>query len=192
MIAFTELLQKRRSIRDYEPKAVSLEIINEILKEATLAPSASNNQPCRFIVINCKETIKRLSDESKANLLQDFTQKKTSLSTEYVDRLKNEKFNVFYNAPCVIYIVGSNAVHSLDIDCALTASYIMFGAAQRGLGTCWVGLGAHIRDPKLRAEMAIPENCRIVAPLIIGYPKIIPPPSERNAPKILRVISQAG
>jgi nitroreductase len=191
MIAFTELLQKRRSIRDFEPTDVPLEIINEILKEATLAPSASNNQPCRFIVINCKETIKRLSDESKANLLQDFAQKKTSLSTEYVDRLKNEKFNVFYNSPCVIYIVGSNAVHSLDIDCALAASYIMFGAAQRGLGTCWVGLGANIRDPKLRAEMGIPENCRIVAPLIIGYPKTIPAPSERNAPKVLRVISQA-
>ena len=186
-----ELLQKRRSIRDYESKDVPMETINEILQEATLAPSASNNQPCRFVVINCKETIKRLSDESKANLLNDFAQKKTSLSSEYVDLLKNEKFNVFYNAPCVIYIVGSNAVHSLDIDCALTASYVMLGAAARGLGTCWIGLGAHIRDPKLKAEMAIPENCRIVAPLIIGYPKAIPAPSERHAPNILRVISQA-
>jgi nitroreductase len=191
-MVFAELLQKRRSIRDYEPKDVPVEIINEILKEATLAPSASNNQPCRFIVINCKETIKRLSAESKTNLLQDSAQKKTSLSPDYVDLLKNEKFNVFYNAPCVIYIIGSNAVQSLDIDCALAASYIMFCAARRGLGTCWVGLGAHIREPKLRAEMGIPDNCRIVAPIIIGYPKTIPAPSERNAPKILRVISQAG
>ena len=114
MITFSELLQKRRSIRDYESKEVPLEIVNEILKEATLAPSASNNQPCRFVIVNCKETINRLSDESKANLLQDFSQKKTSLSPEYVDLLKNDKFNVFYNAPCVIYIVGSKAVHSLQ------------------------------------------------------------------------------
>ncbi|OGP68208.1 MAG: hypothetical protein A2W27_07910 [Deltaproteobacteria bacterium RBG_16_44_11] len=191
MITFSELLQKRRSIRDYESKDVPLEIVNEILKEATLAPSASNNQPCRFVIVNCKETINRLSDESKANLLQDFSQKKTSLSPEYVDLLKNEKFNVFYNAPCVIYIVGSSVVYSLDIDCALTASYIMLSAAQRGLGTCWIGLGAYIRDPKIKAEMGIPDSCRIVAPIIIGYPKAIPPPSERNAPKILRVISQA-
>jgi len=186
-MTFAELLQKRRSVRDYEQKAVGIDTINEILQ----APSASNNQPCRFVVINCRETIKRLSDESKANLLKDFAQKKASLSPEYVELLKNENFNVFYNAPCVIYIVGSKTVHSLEIDCALMASYIMFAATARGLGTCWIGLGAHIRDPKLRAEMGMDENLRIVAPLIIGYPKENPAPSARNAPKILRVISQA-
>lgn len=190
-MTFRELLQKRRSVRDYEQKVVAIDIINEILQEATLAPSASNNQPCRFVVINCRETIKRLSDESKANLLKDFEQKKASLSPEYVELLKNDKFNVFYNAPCVIYIVGSQAVHSLEIDCALTASYIMFAAASRGLGTCWIGLGAYLRDPKLKAELGIPEGCRIVAPLIIGYPKEIPAPSPRNAPNVLKVISQA-
>ncbi|HPD56490.1 MAG TPA: nitroreductase family protein [Smithellaceae bacterium] len=190
-MTFRELLQKRRSVRDYEQKVVAIDIINEILQEATLAPSASNNQPCRFVVINCRETIKRLSDESKANLLKDFEQKKASLSPEYVELLKNDKFNVFYNAPCLIYIVGSQAVHSLEIDCALMASYIMFAAASRGLGTCWIGLGAYLRDPKLKAELGIPEGCRIVAPLIIGYPKEIPAPSPRNAPNVLRVISQA-
>lgn len=188
---FAQLLKDRRSIRDYESKEVPVDIINEILQEATLAPSASNNQPCRFAVVNCRETIKRLSAESKANLLKDYEQKKTSMSPEYVELLKNEKFNVFYNAPCVIYIVGSKAVHSLDIDCALTASYIMFAAAARGLGTCWIGLGAHIRDPKLKAELGMDENLRIVAPLILGYPKEFPASSARNAPKILRVISQA-
>lgn len=187
---FTQLLKDRRSIRDYKPKELPMDIVNEILQEATLAPSASNNQPCRFVVINCRETIKRLSDESKANLLKDFEQKKASLSPEYVELLKNDKFNVFYNAPCVIYIAGSRAVHSLDIDCALAVSYIMFAAAARGLGTCWIGLGAHIRDPKLKAELGMDENLRIVAPLIIGYPKEIPAASPRNAPKILRVISQ--
>ncbi|MBN1474275.1 MAG: nitroreductase family protein [Syntrophaceae bacterium] len=189
-MTYSEFLKKRRSVRDYEQKAVGIDVINEILNEATLAPSASNNQPCRFVVINCRETIKRLSDESKANLLKDFEQKKASLSPEYIELLKNDKFNVFYNAPCVIYIVGSKAVHSLEIDCALAASYIMFAAAARGLGTCWIGLGAHIRDPKLKAELGMDENLRIIAPLIIGYPKEIPAASPRNAPKILRVISQ--
>ncbi|HDQ03941.1 MAG TPA: nitroreductase family protein [Deltaproteobacteria bacterium] len=188
---FAQLLKDRRSIRDYEPKEVTMDIINEILQEATLAPSASNNQPCRFAVINCRETIKKLSDESKANLLRDFEQKKTNLTPEYADILRNEKFNVFYNAPCLIYVAGPKVVHSLDIDCALAASYIMFAAVARGLGTCWIGLGAHIRDSKLRASMGIDENMRIVVPIIIGYPKEIPAPSARNAPKVLRVISQA-
>jgi nitroreductase len=67
----------------------------------------------------------------------------------------------------------------------------MFSAADKGLGTCWVALGANIRDPKLRAELGIPENCRIVAPIILGYPKALPAASERHEPEILRVIVEA-
>ncbi|HPH55492.1 MAG TPA: hypothetical protein PLL41_06430, partial [Smithella sp.] len=65
----------------------------------------------------------------------------------------------------------------------------MFSAVERGLGTCWVNLGSNIRDPQSRALLAIPDGCRIVAPIILGYPKTIPPVSERHAPEILRVIS---
>ena len=189
MMTFTELLKNRRSIRDFQDKEVPLNIVEEILRESTLAPSASNNQPCRFSIVNCKNTMKALSDESKANLLDDFAKHKTSLDASYVNVLKEKNFNVFYNAPCVIYISGSTYVGSLDWDVALTASYIMFSAASRGLGTCWIHLGSYIRDPKTKGLLGIPDGCRIVAPIIIGYPKEIPAASERHAPEILRVIS---
>jgi len=166
-----------------------MNLIEEILQESTLAPSASNNQPCRFSIVHCRKTIKALSDESKANLLEDYAGNKTSLLPQYIDMLKDENFNVFYNAPCVIFIIGSKSVKSLDVDCALAASYIMFSAVEHGLGTCWVNLGSNIRDPQSRALLAIPDGCRIVAPIILGYPKAIPPVSERHAPQILRVIS---
>ncbi|PKN89034.1 MAG: hypothetical protein CVU51_02320, partial [Deltaproteobacteria bacterium HGW-Deltaproteobacteria-1] len=117
--------------------------------------------------------------------------KKISLKTDYVSLLQNENFNVFYNAPCLIYITGAKSVGSLDVDVALAASYIMFSAASRGMGTCWVALGANIRDPQLRAELGLPDNYRIVAPIILGYPKAIPAPSERHAPEIIRVITEA-
>lgn len=189
MMTFTDLLKNRRSIRDFQDKNVPMGIIEEILRESTLAPSASNNQPCRFSIVHCKNTIKALSDESKANLLDDHAKNKITLLPQYIDFLKDENFNVFYNAPCVIFIIGSKSVRSLDVDCALAASYIMFSAIERGLGTCWINLGSNIRDPQSRALLAIPDGCRIVAPIILGYPKTIPPASERHAPQILRVIS---
>ncbi len=191
MMTFSELLQKRRAIREFEDKEVSLKIVEEILQESTLAPSASNNQPCRFVMVQCRKTIKALSDESKANLLRDNSENKIKLNPNYIGLLQDDNFNVFYNAPCLIYIVGAKSVGSLDVDCALAASYIMFSAADRGLGTCWVALGANIRDPQLRAELGIPDNYRIIAPIILGYPKAIPAPSERHAPEILRVITEA-
>jgi nitroreductase len=189
MTTFSKLLQNRRAIRDFQAKDVPLEIVKEIIQESCLAPSASNGQPCQFIIINNKQTMKKLSDESKKNLLQDFAENKALLTSNYEASLKNESFNVFYNAPCLIYVVGSNAVRSLDVDCALAVSYIMFSAAQRGLGTCWIGLGLYIRDQKTKAELGIPDGCRIVAPVIIGYPKAIPAPSERNAPNILKIVN---
>ena len=188
MMTFTELLKNRRSIRDFQDKEVPPDVIKEILRESTLAPSASNGQPCRFIVIKNKELMKKLSDESKANLLDDFAKDKTSLNPSYADMLKDKNFNVFYNAPCLIYIVGSNAVYSLELDCALAASYIMFSAVSRGLGSCWIGLGSYIRDPKTKALLGIPDGCRIVAPIIIGYPKEIPAASERHAPEIIKMV----
>ena len=191
MVTFSELLQKRRAIRDFEAKEIPAKMIDEILQESTLAPSASNNQPCHFVVVHCRKTIKALSDESKANLLSDNAEKKIKLNPDYIAFLQNEQFNVFYNAPCVIYVVGAKSVGSLDVDGALAASYIMFSAAARGLGSCWVALGANIRDAKLKAELGIPDNYRIVAPIILGYPKAIPAPSERHAPEILRVITEA-
>ncbi len=191
MMNYEELLQKRRAIRDFEDRPVSQALVEDILRESTLAPSASNNQPCQFVVVHCRKTLKMLSDESKANLLSDNAEGKIRLNPDYVTFLQNEGFNVFYNAPCLIYIVGSKKVGSLDVDAALAASYLMFGAASRGLGTCWVALGANIRNPKLLAQLGIPENSRIVAPIILGYPKAIPAPSERHLPDILRIITEA-
>ncbi|MDD4357418.1 MAG: nitroreductase family protein [Smithellaceae bacterium] len=191
MMKFSELLQKRRAIRDFEDKEVPMKVVEEILKESTLAPSASNNQPCRFVVVQCRKAMRNLSDESKTNLLRDHNNGTINLKTEYVSMLQDENFNVFYNAPCLIYITGAKSVGSLDVDAALAASYIMFSAASRGMGTCWVALGANIRDPQLRAELGLGDNYRIVAPIILGYPKAIPAPSERHAPEILRVITEA-
>ncbi len=188
---FSELLQKRRAVRDYEDRAVPLKVVEELLQDATLAPSASNNQPCRFSVVQCRKTIRALSDESRANLIRDNEEKKIQLSPEYISYLKNEQTNVFYNAPCLIYIAGARQVRTLEVDCALAASYIMFAATDRGLATCWVAMGANLRDPQLRAQLGFDENHRIVAPLIVGYPAAVPAASARRAPQIMRVITEA-
>ena len=189
MMAFNDLLRNRRSIRDFEQKDVPLKIIRNIVEDSCLAPSASNAQPCNFIVIKNGEMIKKLSDECKKNLLNDFAKSPSALSERYEAVLKDEKFNIFYNASCVIYVAGSNDVQTLDVDCALAVSYLMFSAAQRGLGTCWIGFGVNVRDPEIKAEIGLPDNYRIVAPLVIGYPKAIPPPVERNEPRVLKIIN---
>lgn len=59
---FADVIRERRSVRQYDPSVrLSHEEIKELLKEATLAPSSSNLQPWRFLVIE--------SEELKAKLL---------------------------------------------------------------------------------------------------------------------------
>jgi len=65
----------------------------------------------------------------------------------------------------------------------------MFSAAALGLGTCWVDLGLEIRDPEILAGIGLPYDCKIVAPIILGYPKSIPASPTRNEPQILKIIT---
>jgi nitroreductase len=185
---FKTLLANRRAIRDFQDREVPLSVVEEIIRDTSLAPSASNRQPCRFIIIRNRERIKKLSDESKRNLLDDLARNPDLPLKQYEATLRDEKFNVFYNAPCLIYVIGPRDLYSLEVDCGLTAAYFMFSAASRGLGTCWIGLGAHIRDRVTLGEIGVPDDCRIVAPIIIGYPASIPPASERRVPEIVKVI----
>ena len=185
---FETILKNRRSIRDFQNREMPLSILEEILRETCLAPTASNGQPCRFIIVRERDTLQRLSDESKKNLLSDLEKNPNSPLKIYESYLRDPQANLFYNAPCLVLFVGPRALHSLEVDSALTVAYFMFSATARGLGTCWIGLGAHIRDREMLADIGLPADCRIVAPIVVGYPAAIPAASERHSPDILKVI----
>jgi nitroreductase len=154
-----------------------------------MAPSSANGQPWRFIIVNNKDVIKRLSDDSKKNLVTHIEQKPDSPLKKYEANLRNPGFNVFYNAPCLVFIAGPKQVQSLYADCSLAACYFMFSASARNLGTCWIGLGTNIQDPALLKLIGMPDDHKIVAPLILGYPKVIPSAPERTEPQILKIVS---
>jgi nitroreductase len=185
---FETLLKNRRSIRDFQNKEVPLPVIREIIQDTCLAPTASNGQPCRFIIIQNRECIKKISDESKKSLLDDLGRDPNSPIKQYEAALRDGQFNVFYNAPCLVLFAGPKKSQSLKVDCGLTAAYFMFSATSRGLGTCWIGLGTYVRDKNILDEIGVPADCQIIAPIIVGYPTTIPLASERHSPDILKVI----
>lgn len=189
MAEFFQLLKKRRSVRDFEAREVPLELIMQIIRDSCLAPSSGNGQPWKFIIVNDKACIRKLSDESKGNLLSHLERDPDSPSKKYEAALGDQAFNVFYNAPCLVFIVGPKEIGTLQVDCTLAACYFMFSASARGLGTCWIGWGKHILDPELLKLIGMPGDCEIVAPIIVGYPKSIPNPPERMEPQILKIVS---
>lgn len=58
---FFDVIRERRSVRSYDPEIkISREELTEILRQATLAPSAANLQPWRFLVIDSPELKQKL------------------------------------------------------------------------------------------------------------------------------------
>lgn len=189
MMTFKELLIYRRSVRNYLDKPVSLELLEEMIYESTFAPNAGNEQPWKFIVVQNREMMRRISDESKKNILDRIAKNPHDYAKKYVGMLQNQTFNVFYNASCLVMILGDSGLKNLFVDSALAAGYFMMAAASRGLGSCWVNLGTEIHDPVLMEQLGIPVDCTIVAPIILGYPKKIPSPPKRREPEILKIIA---
>ena len=189
MYQYADLLKNRRAIRDFTDEKVNLDVIHEILKEVCMAPSAMNRQPWSFIIILDKALMKKISDESKQNLLLKVQADPNSPYQKYQNRFTDPKFNAFYNAPCLVLMVSNHTSENTYYDLGLAAAYFMFAATARNLGTCWISWGSHIKDSALRSEIGLPADYDKIVPLIIGHPKQIPPMSVRNKPVILKTIS---
>lgn len=188
MPTFDELLKIRRSVRDFEDRSVPLDLVKTLITESTWAPNASNEQIWRFVIVSNKEYMRRISDESKKNILATIEVDPQSPIARYDAVLRNASFNVFYNAPCLVIVSGPKDRPNMQVDCALAAGYFMLAAAARGLGTCWINLGSYIEDAGMCAELGLDAGTKVVAPIILGYPKQIPEMPKRNPPRILAVI----
>ena len=185
---FSDLLVNRRSIRNYQDKPIPLEVIQEIINDSIKAPNAGNMQLWRFVIVNDKEWMKKISDSCKQSILKDIQENSNSGFKVYEKQMNNPDFNVFYNAPALVYVVGSAKAATLSIDTGCLAAYFMLSATTRGLGTVFVAQGAELKDPDMRAELGIPENYKIYAPIALGYPVSIPEMVARKEPKILKTL----
>ncbi len=186
---FAALLKNRRSVRRYKENSVPIEVVEKIIRESTLAPNAGNEQPWKFIIVNNRAMMKKISDEGKKIILARIAAHPDDYAQKYQGMLQKKSFNVFYNAPCLVLILGLSDLKNLYVDCALAASYFMMAATSRGLGTCWVNFGTEIHDPVLISQLGIPDNCTIVAPIALGYPDTIPAAPKRRDPEIVKIIS---
>ena len=66
------LVMERRSIRKYLDKSIDMEILKRLVQAGMQAPSACNQQPWEFIIINDKNILDTLSEMSNgAWMLKD-------------------------------------------------------------------------------------------------------------------------
>lgn len=173
-------IYSRRSVRDYLPDEVKDDIIRELIRAGTYAPSAANKQPWRFAVIKNRDLINKLSDKAKELWIkQDIKSSRPEL-IGLVNMVSRPSFNIFFNAPLLVMIFSHPDAFSPQIDCALAAGNMMLAARSLGIGSCWIGLGAPLGQVQaIMDDLGVPSGCRLEGCLIFGYPVKL----DQKAPK---------
>jgi nitroreductase len=72
---FRDLVRKRRSVRDFAPEPVPLDVVDAAIEAAASAPSGANRQPWRFVVVQDPKT-KRLIREGAEEEEREFYERK--------------------------------------------------------------------------------------------------------------------
>jgi nitroreductase len=63
--AFYEDVRRRRTVRDFSPRAVPREVVEDCLRAAGTAPSGANLQPWHFVVVSDPGTKKRIREAAE-------------------------------------------------------------------------------------------------------------------------------
>lgn len=162
-------IRNRRSTRGFLPEQLKDIDMQEIIDAGVYAPSANNQQPWHFTVLQNKDIIDRLSAA--------FKEVAGKSDNEYIRRFAdNEKFHVFYNAPTVVLVYGDQNNKSASVDCAAAVENMLIAAESLEVGSCWIGLIALVLNSEAGVafikELGIPEGFRHMHAISFGYKKI--------------------
>jgi len=99
---------------------------------------------------------------------------------ESVKHYGEMKDPVYYEAPCVVFVIGKGA-----IDCALVTENMMLAAHSLGLGSCYLYFGAQVLDnPEIVETLELKENEKIFGPIILGYADDFPDAPTKKPPVV--------
>lgn len=177
---FQKVIEKRRSVRSYDPdRAVSKETIKALVEAAQLAPSWKNSQTARYHCVLDPSVL----DEFRANCLPEFNAKNAENAPALVVTTFVKDKSGFLKAgePNNEFGNGWGAY-----DLGLSNENFVLKASELGLSTLIMG----IRDEaKIRQLLKIDEEEIIVAVIALGYCDASPDmPKRKAADEILTFI----
>lgn len=148
---FYTVIHTRRSVRSFTKDQIPSTALHRVLRAVQIAPSGSNRQPWKFILVR-DEGLK----QNLATLCGDQT--------------------FIAEAPLIIVACGYAlpinrggymGEMSMLLDVAIAFTQLILAARAEGLGTCWIGAFDNTAVKKL---LEIPAGYEVVAVTPLGYP----------------------
>jgi ferredoxin len=193
------LLQRRRSIREFKDREVEPGLIEKVLEAVRMAPMGLPPSDVHVLVLDSRESVRKFTVDfcaylnglrwlvsgwflalmrpfwGKANdeLFRDFVR---PLISSYTSAMARGENIVTYDAPVALYFYGSPYCDPADP--IVAATYAMLAAESMGLGTCMLG-GIHplIQSGKaahrFRKRQGIRYASREGLMVIMGYPRVV-------------------
>jgi nitroreductase len=131
------------AVRSYQDRPIPAAVLHEVVEAGRLTASARNRQPWHFIVVQDRETLKRLGEMATTG--------------PYIA-----------GAAAAIVVAIAETRNSVS-DASRAIQSMLLTAWSHGVGGNWVGAGPNGIDG-LNDYLAIPSELRVLAILPLGYP----------------------
>lgn len=186
-----QFLSGRRSIRTFKENAVPRTSLEKLLEIAGSAPSAKNQQPWHWIVVEEPAEVRRL-----AGMVIDWMRSIIQVNPEVAEAMGFLRVvaawdkgyeRICRGAPHIIVAHADKNWGFAAEDCALALSLLDLYATSVGLGACWGGYfyKAINNYPPLYNALGLPDDHLAFGTIMVGYPKFkyqrIP---LRNQPRV--------
>ncbi len=189
-----DLVKRRRSVRRYQPQAVSKEHLDLIIEAASNAPSAKNTRHLRAYVYTDADLIRQIArrtPEFYKKLLKIFripgfslVWRKMGYPTGTLDAYRKDFEHlafpkdvtdpVLHEAPTLIAFTAPRKDDMSIADGWIAAQTAVLFAESISVGTCYNGylsIAAN-KDKVLKSLMKIPPNEHVISAITLGYPDV--------------------
>jgi nitroreductase len=150
-------IESRRSIRKYKKKEIPETVMDDLLDAARKAPSSSNKQAWKLIVVTDEEMRRRLVPVSG---------------------------NQSFVGDCSAYLVGVSEpeVGYSPVDITIALDHLSLRAVELGLGTCWIG---DFEPMRVKEILGVPVDHDVPVCMTLGYPSTVPAARKRKDASVL-------
>ena len=175
------LLKDRRSIRRFRDQPVSDSVLRRLLQAATLAPSAHNRQPWRFVVVRDSAARASLAEAMGSRLRQDL--ESDGVDADHIDREVMRSLERIQGAP--LTLVACLTMEAMDRypdarrqeaerlmavqSVAMAAMALLLAAHAEGLGACWL-CAPLFASEAARESLSLPASWEPQGLILLGYP----------------------
>jgi nitroreductase/NAD-dependent dihydropyrimidine dehydrogenase PreA subunit len=190
------LMQSRRSCRNFRDEAVRKDMLEDLVKIGATAPSGSNCQMWTFTILPDRKSLdtlgkkvgkfyqnlNRLAEKSwlrfgmklfgKPELERYYQNYYESVKEGLEEREKNGRDLLFHGATAAIVVGSKNEASCPSEDALLATQNILLAAHSMGLGTCLIGfvIEAMKRDKTINRSLGIPDDETPYVVIALGYP----------------------